>query len=103
VQAVTWLAIALGITAFGLLLLLGQEANDAEAAHERADEADQQVWQLIEINQELIDATRAAHAREAELMLVLRHMGKAVEHAVNDDHDACLAMLTECVHGGWRD
>lgn len=46
------------------------------------------------------ESKATADAREQQLLVILRHYGMAVEHAINGDHDAVRAVLSECTYGG---
>lgn len=105
----TWLALALAVTVVILLAALSQADDDAQAAHERADTAEaetadlkarlhaihQQVDVVTSDSRQLVATVHAGLAREEQLVVMLRHMGKAIEHAVNGEHELVTAVLGE--------
>lgn len=109
----TLLAIILAALVVLLFVGLGLEATQHEDTKQRADELEAerddasaqvatlegQLRTMVLDHRELLDHVRAGCDREDELMTIVRHLGKAVEHAVNGDNDACQAMLSECVYG----
>jgi hypothetical protein len=106
---VGWLALSLGVTVLILLAALSQADDDAQAAHERADTAEaeaadlrsrlhainQQVDVVTADSRQLVATVHAGLAREDQLVVMLRHMGLALQHSANDDWHLAHAVLGE--------
>lgn len=109
-----WLALSLGITVLLLLAALSQADDDAKAAHERADTAEaeaaelksklhaihQQVDVVTSDSRQLVATVHAGLAREEQLTLMLRHLGRALHHAADDDWELAHAVLGEVTTDG---
>lgn len=89
---VTGLAILLVVAAAANVVIFRTLSRALERAH--ADHEDTvEKWGATIASWKQSNAD--SYAREQQLVLIVTHMGKAVEHAINGDHDLVMAVMQE--------